>query len=60
MYLRVTASTDLGLLGDVEVVDAPPCETSSRHPVAPVAAHIIVLQHRLKPVCSLAPVHPHV
>ena len=50
----------LGLLGNVEVVDATPSEASSCYPVAPVAAHIIVLQHCLKPVGSPAPVHSHV
>ena len=54
------SQTDLGLLGDVEVVDTAPGETRSRHPVAPVAADVIVLQQSLKPVGSHSPVNAHV
>ena len=59
-HVVADGSAHLGLLGNVEVVDATPSEASSCYPVAPVAAHIVVLQHGLEPVGSLPPVHSHV
>ena len=43
----------LALLGDVEVVDAAASQPGCGHPVAPVAADVIVHEHRLKPVGTL-------
>jgi hypothetical protein len=54
------ARSYLGLFGDVELVDPSPGQARSCHPVAPVAAHIIVHQNRLEPVCALPPVMAHV
>eukprot|EP00955_Chlamydomonas_euryale_P093127 364760-Chlamydomonas_euryale.AAC.10 len=55
-----TLNAHLGLLDDVEVVDAAAGEARHRNPVAPVAAHVIVEQHRLKVVRAAAPVDAQV
>ena len=43
----------LALLSDVEMIDAAASQPGCGHPISPIAADIIVHQHRLKPVSTL-------